>query len=561
MKKIFTLMAATALGATGLMAASFNPANFDGVSMRFTNEGAQQARARLADMEFNGVSGDNQYTRSWIDSQGGVWDLMLTTEGVRLADVLMFTDKDGNDFQMTFPEYPFYEADMVMTYTPKSSAYTTRTAKFVLAWPSQYYFSQIFETGTFEIPEDQIEGAIVTPDELMNATQVTSMFEQTDDIMHWNSESGTWDSWPILPSEVLGPSFASEWDGLSMYPQNGSTLDFKGFDPADSFIDLQTKVTLKQLQSEGTRAATMRINYSGTGRTEGFEHVEEMLLDFGDIYLFNAGKFTYAEYGSDAGFTEKWPDMTAFYIFTGDSKLVVNVDESGAFAPNKVSHSGLADIGDAELDDHAQVMWGYLFGDLSFALDTEKEPTEAHFDIRAPWDQYEEETESWYFAESPVVNSFVPMGYTASWSQEYGLVLLAHNNMEIAAAGSSLGWGYKNGFNLEYATVYDKVLRANAPDANVIYYYDPTDLSKKHTFSVVGPNEFVAVDEVAAAAEANVVARDGKIAVTTAEKAPIAVYTLDGKLVKAAEGTALNVEAAKGVYVVRVANKAQKVVL
>lgn len=554
MKKIFTLMAATALGATGLMAASFNPAALEGVTAEFTPEGLHKVRTNFADMKVNGVEGENSLTRSWTDNQGGVWNLMLTTEGDKLCEILTFKDQNGQPFQYTFPEYPFYQAGLSLSYTPKGQSQTTRHGYFVLAWPSQYVYSQ----GWVEMPESEIDTTIVPADELINSSSMPNTFSQTQNVVNWDSATNSITSWTILPADILG--IESEWDGLAMYSQSGSSLEFQAYDPSENFVQLQTRVTLKQDPNAGTRSAALRITYSGTGRVEGFEHVEEMLPNFGNIYLFNTGLVSSDILGDDKGFTENFPEMTKFYFFCGDEKLGIEVDEEGAFSESKVYHTGV-DVPEGELLEHAQIFYGYLFGEPKYAQDTELNPTEGVFNVRAPWNAYDESTDKYYLAEAPVVNSFVPMGYSASWSIESGSILIAHNNAEITGEGSSIAWGTTDGFKMEWATIYDKILRAVAPDTKVYYYHDPKNLANKREFSVKGSLNWSAVEEVAAAAEANVVARDGQIAVTTAEKAPIAVYTLDGKLVKAAESTSLNVEAAKGVYVVRVANKAQKVVL
>ncbi|MDE5957069.1 MAG: hypothetical protein K2G78_02025 [Muribaculaceae bacterium] len=554
MKKIFTLMAASALGATSLMAAPFNPAVLEDVTAKFTPEGLQKVRTNFADMKVNGVEGENSLTRSWTDNQGGVWNLMLTTRGQKLCETLTFKDKDGKEFQYTFPEYPFYEADLSLSYTPKGQSQVTRYGYFVLAWPSQYIYSQ----GGVDMPESEINTDIVSADELINNAGMLRNFVQNQSVINVDQSGNSLASWTILPSDILG--IESEWDGLIMYSQNGSSIDFQAYDPSETFIQTQTRITLKQDPNEGTRSAALRITYSGTGRVEGFEHVEEMLPNFGNIYLFNTGLVSSDILGDDKGFTENFPEMTKFYFYCGDEKLGIQVDEEGAFNESKVYHTGV-DVPEGELLEHAQIFYGYLFGEPKYAKDSQLKPTEGIFNVRYPWTAYDESTDKYYLAEAPEINSFVPMGFTASWSKDSGTILIAHNNAELTGEGSSIAWGTTDGFKMEWATIYDKVLRAVAPNSTVYYYYDPKNLANKYEFSVKGDLKWDAVEEVAAAAEANVVARDGQIAVTTAEKAPIAVYTLDGKLVKAAEGTSLNVEAAKGVYVVRVANKAQKVVL
>lgn len=561
MKKIFTLMAAGLFGVAGMMAMPLRPAEVQQLRPQFTTEGLQKMRAQNFDKLVNGVDSDDAFTRSWTDSQGGTWELMLFNEELPLCDVLTFIDDKGNEKKYTFEELPFYQVSLSLIYYPKNSSSYSRFGQFILAWPCNYYYKQIWEYGTWDIPENEIDWSIVLPSELCNehGTNMISLFEQTGSMANPDDSTGGFSSWGILPAPLL--KIPSQWDGMTMYSQDGSTLDFKALDSADDSIELSTRVNFKQPADEGTRSASLRINYSGQSRLEGFQHLDIDLPNFGDIYLFNTGVTSSEILGDETPFTEAFSEVTQFYTFMGDSNLVITVDEKGAFSPDKVGHQGLKDVPESELDKHANIVYGYLYADAEFGKDTSKDPSIGSFKVFEPTEKIDEKGQK-YLAAAPVPNVFMPRGYSDYlWSSEMGLVVVVKNQLELADTDAQLAWGTTTGFHLSYPTIYDKYITAAGPDVKVHYYYDPTDLSKVRIFSAVGTEEWNSVEGVEAENGVQVIARDGMIVVNAAEKAPVAIFTLDGKLVKAVEAENVAVEAAKGVYVVRVGDKAQKVVL
>ena len=127
-------------------------------------------------------------------------------------------------------------------------------------------------------------------------------------------------------------------------------------------------------------------------------------------------------------------------------------------------------------------------------------------------------------------------------------------------APSTIQWGTNQGFVATMENPYFRYITSKGtPD--IIYHYDPTDMTKTRTFTSVGTREPSAVKGVSVDSDVKVIARDGMINVVAGENAPIAIFTLDGKLVKATKASEVSVEAPKGMYVVRVGNKAKKVVL
>ena len=148
--------------------------------------------------------------------------------------------------------------------------------------------------------------------------------------------------------------------------------------------------------------------------------------------------------------------------------------------------------------------------------------------------KFAEDTQQYYTSIYPAPGRFLTKGYNANWSQIYGMECDNQNKVLtlVNDDANEIAWGTTEGF----------------------YHYDPNDMNKTRTFSSFGSLDPSEVEAIVAENNVQVIARDGMIVVNAAEKAPVAIFTLDGKLVKA-------VEAAKGVYVVRVGDKAQKVVL
>ena len=103
---------------------------------------------------------------------------------------------------------------------------------------------------------------------------------------------------------------------------------------------------------------------------------------------------------------------------------------------------------------------------------------------------------------------------------------------------------------------------------DVVYHYNPENINDTKTIPAVGSmvveNGGSGVKEVLAEGNFNVSAHNGAISVMAGENGRVSIYSINGQLVKSVDakaGQTVNVEAAKGLYIVKAGKKAVKVVL
>lgn len=547
MKKIFTLAASALLGATGLMAMPSMPAELANMKYELTREAQQQIRTTAALNKVASMTdSENVLTRSWKDHQGNTWNLFLVKWEQPLCELLSFRNQAGEIFQCTFEELPLYAVQYNLAYTPKNASNPTREANELLFWPNMNYYANA--TNADGTPDY----SLVPLSELANNTRGINIFEQSQNVMSFDSNDY------VVAWGMMG--LGSSYEGASVDSADGSTLEFLSYDPNANEIHAKLDGTFKE-EGGSTRPYYIACDYNGQAdRVLGFESVYKS-WKFGEIHLYNAGVINSEMFDDDNPFMEEFGDVTAFYILAGADGVVFPgrvADASGAFDPSKVGPYWEQGTPTSEMN----FMMGYLFADKSYGEDLEKDPVDLKFTFKPGTPKQSQLTQTWYETNSPAPDTFVRYAYSGEeWQSIYGLEIVDGDYYYTPAHESYVEWGTTEGFYCDMLDEYSQYLTITDANQEFVYWYDPEDISKSRNVTLMGNKEVQAVEGVQADVNAKVVARDGKIVVNAAEKAPIAVYTLEGKLVKAAEAQNVTVEAAKGVYVVRVGNKAKKVVL
>ena len=548
MKKIFTLMAAALMGVGGMMAKPLTVEQLRDYTTELTPEGQQKIRADFAKLHMGILPDTETLTRSW-QASNGTWQLIMVMNEQTLNEVLTFSDKDGKPVQLPFEECPFYYVDAILMFTPTNSQSATRTADLVLAWPSVYYCLQPADT-----PEDEIDWSAMTLTEFCNNDQLIRLFEQTGYIMNADS-NGMLSSWAI----ISGPKCT--YDGQEMYTDNGTTMQFYAYDSTDNYIEADANISLS---NDSGRKGTMNCKYRGEAdRVLGFEATTTTIDNFGPVVVYNGGLVSSALLGDDSPFTEVFDEMTALYVIAGGPGFTPGqVQGGGAFDRNKV---GFAEVNIASNTQYNCIQ-GFMFVDPKYAQDTTLDPTEIRTKVTL-MERVEDELYGEYDAIAPKIDSFLQGGYTYTWSVDYGTDIAKAGYYYFPSKDSNIAWGTTDGFVANMIDDYLQTFLIKSNVTEIEYHYDPTDITKARTFSAVGSLEsyvnpdVVGVEAVKAEDNARIIARDGMINVVAGENAPIAIFTLDGKLVKATKASEVSVEAPKGMYVVRVGNKAKKVVL
>lgn len=578
MKKVSTLLALACLFGASTATAAVKPqvADVDFSKIHLTALQRQQLRTMKASAEFDAVNQTNQEnydTRNWIDPRtGNIWTFSFLKEPTPLCELIGFNDENGNPFQYSFDELPFYCVNYQVYMTDAKTNSVTTSLSFQLCWPSYYIWNQAFtypedavtdENG--QIPVELRNYDCVSPDDLMNSTEWCRKFIEWEGIGGTMTSDGyNWKYFTMLPNQVLGfPGIVKGQSGFTVVGKtesNTSKVEFSGYQADNSSVSYEQVI---YFMSDGGSSAIIRNKPVGTARIEGFNPHTYNLPEFGDVILYNMGIGGTATYGDTDLYPEEWGPLSQLYICAGDKYIEFKMEEGqNTFDKDKITMA-IPQLPEGEdLDAHANLIRGVLYAAPDYSNDPTKNPSELIYNLIEPTEKMDEELNEPYLAIAPQANTFVANGYQPSWSDEFGMQLRTFNAPDPLGDKATIAFGTKKGFQFSCNDYFGNTVSAIST-GKCKYYYDPKDLTKVREFDLVGSSDFDKVETIEAN-EAKVVAGNGEINVTVDEDAAVAVYSIAGALVKAADvrgGNTLNVAADKGIYVVVVNGKSAKVVL
>lgn len=573
MKKITTVLMAICLG---LFAAhALNPADagiITNAKYEITPEGRRIMNS-LTQRQLCGAveEGDQTMTRSFIDNAGNVWNLSVLLTQTKICDIVHFQDDvTGEIVYYGFDRLPYYVCNFLLYMADANTGDLTSYVTFVACWPSYYIYEQIFSykgelNADGSIPEKYRDYAPVTMTQLANDPDFTNNFREAPYIGS-DIQKGTtkFEFWTLLENAMDssgGTCTINKEEARTMCTDTmGSSFVFTSYDNETS--EINSTITLYYTFLSTGRNSTSRLKYAGTARVEGFEEINVDLPEFGDLHLFNTGSMSSDSFGDLNPFTDVWGPFTGFYMAIGDKNMIWEVDTTApVFAPDVIKENGIM-VEPAELDAHANKLFGYLFADPKYSADPTLDP--ASGDFKCIWPFEGEEDGIPYTEIVPYVNTFTPSGYSYdSWSDEYGVLIYVENFPDLIAANSRIGWGMTSGFRASIGNSYKKTVNAQST-GKVIYHYNPEDLAAVREFSLVGDGDWDAGVEGVMISTAIVTASNGVISVEAGAPTDVAIYSLDGVCLlrkAAAQGETVSLEAPKGIYVVNAEGRSVKVVL
>ena len=576
MKKTTILMALACL--VGSAAASAAPAvprvNID-LSKAYTTPLQQQHFRATTAKALSMVGQDNSankdvYTRTWTDPKtGNEWTMQLLKDPTPICELLMFQDDDGNPFQYTFEEMPFYTVNYILWMRDAQTQSIVTQLYWYMCWPCHYIWDQVWNyDGPLDenggIPDDLVNWDIVTPDELLNSTQFCRTFTESNSVGAIYNEGKTgWAYFTMLPNQQL--DFQGQVQGNAGYTtvsettNTGSSIEFQGYEPDGDILTLKETINFT---STAGRKFVIRNAPSGQARVEGFSS-KDYKFEFGDVNLFNMGIGGRETYGELDAYPEEWGPLSQLYLMTGDKYVLFRIPEDMTkFDPSQIGLTISDQLPEGEsVDEHANLVQGMLYAAPEFSNDIELNPSSNSYQLINPI-AVEDPDFGKYLSIAPKADSFVPYGYDDQWSDDYGTNLRIHNFLQTLGSYGQAAFGTKEGFVFDCTDYFGNHIKATSK-GNVNYYYDPNDIKKVRQFSCVGDKEFVQVEGVVAD-KAVVAANNGAITVTPAADAQVAVYSVAGNLVGAANvaaGREFRVAADNGLYIVVVNGETVKVVL
>ncbi|MDE7160256.1 MAG: T9SS type A sorting domain-containing protein [Muribaculaceae bacterium] len=571
MKKILTLLTMGLLTAASASAVVMPEFAGKGMSFSLTPEAQQMNREAFASLAADieaGVVSPGTMQKIWQDRNGNVYDARFNMMSAPLCEQLVFTDDKGQPVQFTFDELPFYWVNYIMYQYDKTGA-RVGIYNQALSWPSMYVYDQIFTwdgpvTSDNMIPIEDRDFKAVPFDVMANpyifpygAEQTRTFTESMNVWPEFNQQNTAFQTFGLLPTEMLGIQ-SSYQNTLCFTSLSGaaSNLTFNYYDKAEQVASITNNIYL----NVGGINRAIRPEYEGGITVMGFEPAN-LSWNAGEIHVFNLGVTGSDELGELNYYPEEWGPLQAYRIYIPGEYM--NIFPNVPNSPIKDENIGIGWKEGIDAQNESFENINYAFTTVYSAVDAE--PTNSVWHLVLGQEAYDAEFDEWYYSIKPEAGTFVQNGWTFDWSQVDGCLMYYHQfpftpNTKDSQIfiGSTEGAGLmiNDGDNTTFTAITKQ---------DVVYHYDPQNISNTKLIPAVGDIKVESgVKEVLAEGNFNVSARNGAINVVAGENGRVAIYSVNGQLVKSVDakaGQTVSIEAAKGLYVVKAGKKAVKVVL
>ncbi len=590
MKKIFTLMAAAAVGVS-----AFAGHRSDIVlPSQLSAEGQHRMMAHQAMLENDlkaGIERPGVIKRSF--TQGNVLYNLMIVMGGPLVNYF--------DVDYTMEQWPMYGAECYLMGRNMTNGQTANQVTVLLDWPSRYCEQLITWDGPWEEYEEDGEkvydipaamrdlsvipfSEFVSNDKLNAQFQLTGGYilpfgEYSQDPNKHNIEKYTCYTMFDMGGCVYNGAVIELINNWSPSTPGGSTPTVKMNSYNES--NENVNVTFNMLgKTQAGANANFVVDYKGAGLVEGFvkKNIEKELAE---VFIYNAGQMDYDEMGDTYPFytpmddNEEWDETLQLYYLmavAGDGVIGQNqtmmeeLKKDPTFNPANVSFWLASEDSNPET---IEFMDGYLFSAVGASCENS-----TWWLKRAEEYTWEEGRDEFtlYDYLLPTANMFVnPREYfsdneLSAWSVDYGVITVLQNNWVNYAVnkGAYIATNTPEGFVYKYEDNFGNTRKYTGKNVTIFANYEDM-LDGKEVVATGTNNPDSSVKTVAAApANMKVVAANGRINVTALEDADVQVYSLNGGLLRSASvkaGNTLSVEAGKGLYIVKAGNQASKVIL
>lgn len=499
------------------------------------------------------------------------WELIVATNSQNWYEVLQ--KNDGS--KITFEEMPYYWVNYILFAKRKADEKQVTALQIPLMWPTYFWWEQskaplAAGLNPFEAikPED-MDLSIVTNIELFEATAAEqlgkSFYYSGEPDPYFGDNTNSWIGfYPIAPNYWYpgGEGWPQTYNGAETALKDGdqtknSLIEFTSWDPEERTYQLENTLFFEN-------GSTLNLNFNGEARMMGFvkEHYE--------VPFLTAPHVVYV--GEEDGKTldldnmyesSDWGPFTKFFVLggTGGCEAVVRNGQN-VFNQDWTSAMGIARV-------EADSEFGYYSGYLFKPANTKATDPYGWWDMKDPNIEYNDRTGNYMGNDmEPRLNQLMPAGYNDSympWSstddgdcfylvnEGYYTYLAPYTRFCIGDKEQGLFLygtdNYGNTYHGSYA-------------GNIVLHTDPKDLSK--TTEIPAISDIDAVEGVAAAEGAKIIAGNGVVSVVAEEDVNVAVYNLAGACVKASDlkaGNSMVIELEDGIYVVKAGNAVKKVVL
>ena len=573
MKKIFT---ASALAAVALSAAAFTAPKMPDVKISLTPERAEMLKAKLADdiRAMEDPSNTSVYRRTYTDASGDVWTLSLTNNGTDYWT--MFWDPEDPDGKVGYDYYKENWTCAPISVRNNSAAEGKDTYMSYLAfWPTNILIRN--STG---FPEPAADAKDEDPYSVELAIQTGLPFQVLEEMHLGFYTEGSGSNAPIKAfgiwntGSMLGTGqnpndkkpfyeyagYESCYNGIICTPETGSVVTINEFDKALSYVNVNFDANF--VKTDGSRVGSIVLDYDGEGYVDGFEVITKT-WKVGECHVVDTGlmsydimseKYEWTLYGDD------WGPLHRYYLMMCGEGLTW---PAGSFEKNSYpSFRSSGSDGPWLAEEGKVVPFNFIRGALYAPADAK--------DFNQTYVLYRPGVKEQYgmvdVTPAPTAKSCLYSGYNTSMVEYVNIdgMRMGYNGYySVWQPGAKVCMGTPQGIVIKGVDSFNDIIDF-VYDGKIIFHNDPNDFTVTTEIDSKGTNnEGVSVDEVSAVKGA-MRAVNGEITVTVNEAAPVVIYGVNGVAVaqrELAAGETMTVSTGNGIFIVKIADKATKVIL
>lgn len=579
MKKFFTLMALGAMASSTAFA--FNPTTASEAARKASPAGEAMIQASLQENYARFEKGEDVSnvieTRSWTDANGNTYELQLSKRGLcfdltTLAEQPEYANAtDEEKLEMV----PFYWVEYYCDGTNAQGKTVSRIA-LSLFWPAKMAFNQ-------DLGENKYN--IVAPEEFANPTNVlnadgtpsgvktSNTFMRRDNYFFTQDETTGWyTSYGFTQLRFSDSEYCTINTVVIPYdqnggPTNGSNIVFDGSEPDDdgTIYTIMHNITV----TAGGKSGTFNPIYVGT-ISNGLVP-QHYVFNIGNVGVWYMGNQFDTAWDDDnyAMYHGEWGPLAGYYM--GISSDVYSVQPRIRNAEtNEEITSGPFDYKEilnySTVENAPKSQFNIVRGVFFAKADGAPMPVPADkYTVVEPTVNVNAFGKTQYLI-TPKAGDVIPSGYDAAWSSSNdgmsdGLYCGWHGKLFYPRNPSFFHFYTTKGLGVDITDDKGNTYKGFFT-GTIRYARNPENMYDYNEVSAIGDQN--AVEAVNAESDINIYAANGEISIYSDNDAAVAVYALNGAIVangNVRAGQAKNIVLGNGMYIVKVGNKSQKVVL
>ena len=578
MKKIFTLMALGAMASS--TACAFNPTTAPEAARKASPAGEAMIQASLQENFARFERGEEISnvidTRSWTDANGNTYDIMISKRGLcfditTLADDPKYANATDEE---KLEAVPYYWVEYLCQGSNSQGKLTTRLA-LGLFWPAKMAFNNDSGEDKYQITPTE-EFANITnvfgndgkPTSITTANSFVkrgNYFATIDETTNWYTSYG------YTPLYVSQEEFCTINGVVIPYTENGGVPDgssvvFDGTEPDDegTIYTIKNNVTF----NSGGKSGTFNPIYVGTIMQS--LSPEHYVFNIGNVNVWYMGNQFDTAWDDDnyAMYHGEWGPLAGYYMGIASDAYAVQprtVDEnkqpitSGPFDYKEILNYSTVENAPK---NQFNIVRGVFFGE---AKDAPMPVPNYDYIVVEPTVNVNAFGKTQYLI-TPKAGDVIPSGFDAAWSSSNdgmsdGLYCGWHAKLFYPRNPSKFAFYTNAGLVMNLIDSNGSTYKGNFT-GTIRYARNPENMYDFNDVSAIGDRN--AVEAVNAEEGINVSAANGEISIYSDNDAAVAVYAINGAIVangNVRAGEVKNIVLGNGMYIVKVGNKSQKVVL